>query len=147
MDDPDGSIWAWFFAYGTLAPGDSEVAAREGWTADAVRGRLYDLGPYPALVDVDGPTAEWAFGYVRAVRVATLDGPLDDYEGVADGLYRRVETTTRSGRRAWVYEYAGTPPAGAIGPIASWEGPRVDWPVDDDQGATAGPGATVGPDG
>ena len=35
------------FVYGTLAPESPEVAGREGWVADAVRGRLYDLGPYP----------------------------------------------------------------------------------------------------
>src|SRR4051812_6485646 len=35
------------FAYGTLAPGGPEEAALDGWTADAVRGRLFDLGPYP----------------------------------------------------------------------------------------------------
>jgi gamma-glutamylcyclotransferase (GGCT)/AIG2-like uncharacterized protein YtfP len=40
------------FAYGTLMPADPVAAARQGWRRDAVRGRLYDLGPYPALIDL-----------------------------------------------------------------------------------------------
>ena len=39
------------FAYGTLAPEGPASAVRDGWVADRVRGRLYDLGPYPALFD------------------------------------------------------------------------------------------------
>ena len=37
------------FAYGTLAPEGPVGGVRDGWVADRVRGRLYDLGPYPAL--------------------------------------------------------------------------------------------------
>ena len=43
------------FAYGTLMPADAAAVARQGWTADAVRGRLFDLGPYPGLIDLDAP--------------------------------------------------------------------------------------------
>src|SRR4051812_14226585 len=100
------------FAYGTLAPDGLEAAARGGWVADSVRGRLFDLGPYPALVDLDDPAAGWVQGYVRGVTPAELAGRLDAYEGVDDGLYRRVAATTRGGRRAWVYVYARPlPPA------------------------------------
>ncbi len=108
------------FAYGTLAPETSEVARDEGWAADAVRGRLYDLGPYPALVDHDDQQADWVEGYVRPVSLDQLSGSLDSYEGVRDGLYRRVETTTREGRRVWVYVYAGSVPPSAIGPLPRW---------------------------
>ena len=45
------------FAYGTLMPLDLRSAEKEGWSADAVRGRLYDLGLHPALVDLDEPAA------------------------------------------------------------------------------------------
>ena len=62
------------FAYGTLAPDGPEAASRGGWEPDMVRGRLYDLGPYPALVDVDDPEAGWVAGHVRAVDPAEL-GP------------------------------------------------------------------------
>lgn len=111
------------FAYGTLAPPDPSTAGRDGWLPDAVRGRLYDLGPYPALVEVDDPEAGWVEGYVRPVDAATLAGMLDRYEGVAEGLYRRVAVTTRAGRSAWVYVYARPLPPSARGPLPRWERP------------------------
>src|SRR4051794_22213947 len=103
------------FAYGTLAPGCPGEASLGGWVADAVRGRLFDLGPYPALVDVDAgaPGSAWVEGFVRAVDLAELTGRLDPYEGVDDGLYRRIATTTRGGRRVWVYVYERPIPPGA----------------------------------
>jgi gamma-glutamylcyclotransferase (GGCT)/AIG2-like uncharacterized protein YtfP len=112
------------FAYGTLAPASPEVATRAGWMPDMVRGRLFDLGPYPALVDVDDPAAGWVEGYVCAIDPETLAGPLDRYEGVAEGLYRRVLVPTRGGRSVWVYVYARPVPPGAVGPIGRWEGRR-----------------------
>ena len=116
---------ALFFAYGTLAPAEPEGAVRDGWMPDMVRGRLFDLGPYPALVDVDDLTAGWVEGYVRMIDTAVLTGPLDSYECVAEGLYRRVRVTTRAGRRAWVYVYAQPIPPGARGPLVQWDGPRA----------------------
>ena len=116
------------FAYGTLAPGSRGEAARAGWEPDMVRGRMFDLGPYPGLVGVDdeGTGAGWVAGFVRAVDGAELSGRLDEYEGVSEGLYRRVRTTTKGGRRVWVYVYARPLPAEARGPIERWEGARVD---------------------
>jgi gamma-glutamylcyclotransferase (GGCT)/AIG2-like uncharacterized protein YtfP len=112
------------FAYGTLMPLDFQSAAQDGWSADAVRGRLYDLGAYPALVDLDDRTAEWVEGFVRAVDRAELEGPLDAFEQVDEGLYRRVETLTRNEQRVWVYVYARPVPADAIGPLNRWGGRR-----------------------
>ncbi len=105
-----------FFAYGTLAPETSDVASLEGWMADAVRGRLYDLGAYPALVDHDDQGADWVEGYVRPVSLDQLTGSLDSYEG----LYRRVRAMTRAGRQVWVYVYARPVPPSAIGPLPRW---------------------------
>jgi gamma-glutamylcyclotransferase (GGCT)/AIG2-like uncharacterized protein YtfP len=113
------------FAYGTLAPDGPEEAARGGWAPDMVRGRLFDLGPYPALVDCDHPSAGWVAGYVCEVDADLLVGRLDDYEGVGEGLYRRILTTTRGGRRAWVYVYARPLPPDARGPLDRWDGPRA----------------------
>lgn len=110
------------FAYGTLGPRDSEACVREGWHADAVRGRLYDLGPYPIVVDWDDPTAGWVEGHARAVDRAELEGPLDAYEGVDEGLFLRLVATTRAGRLAWLYAYPHPVPAGAIGPLTRWPG-------------------------
>lgn len=124
------------FAYGTLAPPTPAVATRDGWESDQVRGRLYDLGFYPALVDLEDPTADWVEGYVRPVTADELENQLDVYEAVADGLYERVETTTRHGRRVWVYIYAHTLPARARGPITRWvRPPSLSDRPDHDQGA------------
>lgn len=100
-DEPD-----LLFAYGTLGPSSAADAARGGWLEDEMRGRLFDLGPYPGLVDLNDLTSGWVKGYVRHIEPDELRGRLDAYEGVSEGLYRRVATTTRAGRRAWVYVYA-----------------------------------------
>ena len=81
------------FAYGTLIPREEARLASEGWVQDAVRGRLYDLGAYPGLVDLDDPCAGWVEGYVRPVTIEELEGPLDRYEDVSRGLFRRVQAT------------------------------------------------------
>jgi gamma-glutamylcyclotransferase (GGCT)/AIG2-like uncharacterized protein YtfP len=112
------------FAYGTLMPRDPESAAREGWEPDAVRGRLYDLGPYPALIDLDDPAAGWVEGFVRPVDRDELERRLDPWEEVDRGLYRRVEATTRNGHCVWVYVYNRPLPPQARGPLARWDGPR-----------------------
>ena len=112
------------FAYGTLMPADREAADRDGWRPDAVRGRLFDLGPYPALADLDDPAAGWVEGFVRPVDRGELENRLDPWEELDQGLYRREETTTRASRRAWVYVYNRPLPPGARGPMDRWEGRR-----------------------
>ena len=111
------------FAYGTLTPRDPSTAAEEGWLPDAVRGTLYDLGPYPALIDLDGPDAGWVLGYVRSVSPEELKS-FDAWEDVDNGPYQRVETSTREQRRVWVYVYAQPLPAGARGPLSAWQPQR-----------------------
>jgi gamma-glutamylcyclotransferase (GGCT)/AIG2-like uncharacterized protein YtfP len=108
------------FVYGTLAPANSALALATGWAADRVRGRLFDLGPYPALVDWDDPEAGWIDGYVRRVDRRELEERLDPYEGVAEGLYRRLPVMTAAGRLAWVYVYPHPLPQGARGPLERW---------------------------
>lgn len=114
----------WLFAYGTLMPSGPEDAVRQGWRPDAVRGRLFDLGPYPALVDLDEPSSGWVEGFVRPVELDELMERLDPWEGVDQGLYRRVETTTRGSCRAWVYVYNQPVPTTARGPLVRWDGRR-----------------------
>ncbi len=113
------------FAYGTLAPQNIALAHSQGWQADAVRGRLFDLGPYPALIDVDDVEAPWIDGFVRSVTLDELAHRLDPYEEVDEGLYRRVTTTTRAGRQVWVYVYAQPLPSEAKALSTRWNGPRV----------------------
>ncbi len=62
------------FAYGTLMPADPETVRGDGWSPDAVRGWLFDPGPYAALVNLDDPSARWVRGYVRAVTKENHDG-------------------------------------------------------------------------
>lgn len=114
----------WLFAYGTLMPADPDAAELPGWRRDAVRGRLFDLGAYPVLVDLDDPAAGWVEGFVRAVDADELESRLDPWEGVDEGLYRRVEATTRGSCRVWVYVYNRPVPAGARGPLVRWSGRR-----------------------
>ncbi|WP_169979715.1 gamma-glutamylcyclotransferase family protein [Tautonia rosea] len=115
----------WLFAYGTLGPSDVREAVREGWQDDAVRGRLYDLGPYPALIDWEDSTAGWVEGHVRSVEPIELIEVFDPYEGVGDGQFRRVTLRTLRGREAWVYVFPHPVPAWALGPLTRWEGPRI----------------------
>jgi indolepyruvate decarboxylase len=122
MHDPTPDL---LFAYGTLGPAGPEAAARGGWKPDAIRGRLYHLGPYPALIGLDDPAAGWVEGHVRPVDRVELETRLDPYEGVDEGLYQRRAATTRAGRRVWVYVYARPLPQYARGPMPRWEGPRV----------------------
>ncbi len=112
------------FAYGTLVPRDPSRRVAQGWLVDAIRGRLFDLGPYPGVVDLDEPSAPWVEGFTRPVEELELRDRLDPYEAVDEGLYRRLSTTTRSGRRAWIYVYARPIPASAH-EITAWNGPRL----------------------
>jgi len=112
------------FTYGTLMPRDEEAAASEGWTPDAVRGALYDLGPYPALIDLDDPAAGWVEGYVRSILPAELEKH-DAWEDVEAGLYRRALTTTRNQNHAWIYVYARPLPGHARGPFSRWSRPAA----------------------
>jgi gamma-glutamylcyclotransferase (GGCT)/AIG2-like uncharacterized protein YtfP len=112
------------FAYGTLMPEDAAAAEREGWRPDAVRGRLFDLGPYPALVDLDDPRAGWVEGYVRPISLDELETRLDPWEEVDRGLYRRSETVTRASYRVWVYVYNQPLPPTSRGPLVRWDGRR-----------------------
>ncbi|SIN74725.1 Uncharacterized conserved protein YtfP, gamma-glutamylcyclotransferase (GGCT)/AIG2-like family [Singulisphaera sp. GP187] len=113
------------FAYGTLGPAGLHGAGAFAWVEDEVRGRLYDLGAYPALVDHDDATAGWVAGFVRPVDPIELSRDFDPYEGVDEGLYQRVALTTRGGRLVWVYLYARPLPRQARGPLTRWKGPTA----------------------
>jgi gamma-glutamylcyclotransferase (GGCT)/AIG2-like uncharacterized protein YtfP len=117
------------FTYGTLSPADPTEA--DGWHADAVRGRMFRLGDFPGLTDIDDPSAEWVEGAWRLVDTGELEGRLDRYEEVDEGIFRRVRVETRGGLSVWVYIYALPIPdeIRARGPIARWDGRRV--PIDE----------------
>lgn len=91
------------FAYGTLRsradePGRTLLRDCEPVAEAVVKGSLYDLDDYPALVLAgDGAVA----GTIWSCP-ADLLGRLDGYEDVAGGLFRRVGLRVE-GRPCWVY--------------------------------------------
>jgi gamma-glutamylcyclotransferase (GGCT)/AIG2-like uncharacterized protein YtfP len=104
------------FVYGTLQRGQCRERcwphAPLSVQAATVRGRLYDLGPYPALVEGDelvgGEVWQLAAEYMPHT-LAVLDDVEDAAVGEA-GLYARrlVECRTESGAtvRAYAYYYS-----------------------------------------
>jgi gamma-glutamylcyclotransferase (GGCT)/AIG2-like uncharacterized protein YtfP len=100
------------FVYGTLRRGGPMHALLEPgarWVAAArLRGRLYDLGPFPGLCE--GRRGDWVQGELYRIREAGLLEVLDRYEGRA---FRRVvrEALPADGGApvpAWVYLFAGS---------------------------------------
>ena len=108
------------FVYGTLRQGaDQPIGA---FLASHARrlgpakcpGRLYDLGPYPALTEPQGE-GEWVHGEVYDLARPEVVWPvLDGYEGCgpdndSSGLYQRrlVRLTIPSGQTlpSWAYFY------------------------------------------
>lgn len=89
------------FVYGTLRSGGGAAGLlRDGRPVGTgtVAGTLYDLGRYPALVlDGRGPVE----GEVWRCPPDAL-ARLDEYEGVADGLYSRVLVDVE-GVPCWTY--------------------------------------------
>jgi gamma-glutamylcyclotransferase (GGCT)/AIG2-like uncharacterized protein YtfP len=103
------------FVYGTLKRGQ----VREKWwprkplTVEpaTVRGALYDLEKYPALVEGSDLVAGELWHFAAEDMLATL-ATLDEIEGcagLADDEYRRVEIvcqTANGAVPAWTYMYA-----------------------------------------
>lgn len=106
----------WLFVYGTLRPCVAIPMAR--WLATAaqyvgparVRGRLYDLGPYPGMRAALGPR-EWVVGDVYRVASPRVLRVLDRYEAGTRvrPQFTRVRCPVRlrrgGSRAAWVYLY------------------------------------------
>lgn len=111
----------YLFVYGTLR-GDAGHRASDLLTRRArevgpgrVRGRLYDLGAYPAAVPSPHPQHR-VLGLVYQMEEGPRElllADLDRYEGAA---YRRqvARVVLEDGEsvQAWVYFYARTPPPG-----------------------------------
>lgn len=93
------------FVYGTLMQGQDQEGLLSGLerTAATTRGTLWDLpAGYPAL----GPGSDRVHGELVAGIEPGRLAVLDDYEGVAQGLYQRVEIEVTVGLKAhvaWAY--------------------------------------------
>jgi len=98
------------FVYGTLRAGGSHGAVLDPYKRSEarVRGHLFDLPEgYPAMVVLDGE--EWVHGELVEAVPDRVMGLLDHYEGVEEGLYRRVTVEAWLGLRpvpawAWVMD-------------------------------------------
>jgi gamma-glutamylcyclotransferase (GGCT)/AIG2-like uncharacterized protein YtfP len=97
----DGSPEVHLFVYGTLRSGGGAAELLRGCRlvgTATVAGTLYDLGDYPALVlggdgRVEGEVWRCPADLLRR---------LDEYEGVAEGLFGRAEVEA-AGVRCWTY--------------------------------------------
>jgi gamma-glutamylcyclotransferase (GGCT)/AIG2-like uncharacterized protein YtfP len=89
------------FVYGTLRSGGGAAGLLHGCErvgTGTVAGTLYDLGAYPALV-LDGEgRVEGEVWRCPAEALARLD----EYEGVPEGVYRRVAVQV-GGTDCWTY--------------------------------------------
>jgi gamma-glutamylcyclotransferase (GGCT)/AIG2-like uncharacterized protein YtfP len=112
------------FVYGTLMPGHLRWGVIEphavGWRPAAVEGHLYDTGEgWPAAVFVPGPDLVKGWAVDLHPEVAdVVQAHLDEVEGVAEGLFRRVEVALLGGEPADAYELGPAP--GALPRIAAW---------------------------
>ena len=110
---------AHLFVYGTLMASFGgtmhDLVARYATLLGgaAFAGRLYDAGMYPAAVPAADSPRDRVRGELYRLDSRTsadLLRQLDDYEGCAEGLFRRVRAVvTGDDRRpveAWVYVYA-----------------------------------------
>lgn len=126
-----------FFVYGTLKRGQVNHALIAPAVRDAtpatIRGRLYDVGPFPALSAGDETVSGEALT-VEAAALPRLLAILDDLEGYdpadpAGSMYvRRVVTATAAGGRQFaVYAYFyNRDPAGLRHlPGGEWRGPSA----------------------
>lgn len=87
------------FVYGTLRGGTELLAGCERVASGTVEGTLYAIGDaYPALIAGGGDLVQGEVWRCPASRLSKLDG----YEGVDEGLFRRIGI--RVGERScWTY--------------------------------------------
>lgn len=123
-----GAVALPLFVYGTLMPGHLRWPVIEphalGWRPTAVEGRIYDTGRgWPAAVFEPGEplVRGWAIDLVAEVAPTVL-AHLDEVEGVAHGLFRRVEVALLGGEPAVAYEWAGA--LDDLVPITDWDDER-----------------------
>jgi gamma-glutamylcyclotransferase (GGCT)/AIG2-like uncharacterized protein YtfP len=102
------------FVYGTLrrgAPMHGLLERDVAWVGAArIRGRLYDLGPFPGLTD--GGRNDFVQGELYRIAArdpAQLLDALDRYEGRAfSRVVREVEPAEGAALEAFVYLFAGS---------------------------------------
>jgi gamma-glutamylcyclotransferase (GGCT)/AIG2-like uncharacterized protein YtfP len=94
----------YLFTYGSLtsarpgSPGERLLAGCERVTEGSVRGTLYNLGEYPALL-LSGNDPVPGVIWRCPTRVLPV---LDEYEGTRSGLFRRAAVRAE-GLACWIY--------------------------------------------
>lgn len=119
-----GSTGPLLFVYGTLLPDQSNWFVLEPWVAgpgrpDTATGAMFDTGLGWPAVAFGAPGR--VVGHVFELRHETAAEAfvvLDEFEGIHEGAYTRIEIRTGSGRTAWAYH------AGRTFPVAIPDG---DW--------------------
>lgn len=117
------------FVYGTLMAGEPQGGLLKRFAREeaSVPGRLYRLPQgYPALQPAQVGQGSRVFGeLVRGVDPRLIP-VLDQYEGVAEGLYRRIRVDVTSGLRtwpAWAWVMDDPPARGGVRiPKGRWRG-------------------------
>ncbi len=119
------------FAYGTLQDPqrlETVLGAVSRWRIvgrGTVRGALYNVGRYPALIFRRSAVDRVPGAVIELERGPAALERLDAYEGVADGLYRRrrCRVTMANSERTitWVYIYAR--PVTGLPRIDAWPPP------------------------
>lgn len=105
------------FVYGRLEVGeDLEPSAIKSSTKDTITGECYDLGEYPAAINI-GHSHYFIRGETLEIEESEL-ADLDDVEGGED--YKRIKVVTELGYDAWVYQWIRAIPDSAK-LITSWE--------------------------
>lgn len=137
MSEPGSEAGFHLFAYGTLtegsdAPADLMAGCRKV-AAGSVNGTLYALDRFPALLLGGRDEIPGEVWWCPADRLPALDR----YEGVEDGLFRRVATRV-DGYACWVY-VAGPRLGPRLLPDAVVPGIRRAAPLPGDGSPTAGP--------
>ena len=106
------------FVYGLLKPGFSPPRSVSAQWQGRVRGRLYDLGAFPAALALGADGEPWLDGVVLELDADELP-ELDHFEDVESGEFRRLVVTTEQGDIAWAYEYGRAVPDDAP-QITAW---------------------------
>lgn len=105
----------YLFVYGTLKGNRLGFATTFVKNAE-IKGNLYDLGPFPAVILGGEGTVK---GELHRVEDDRVWQGLDRYEGVPD-LYRREVTTTMCGEDTYVYEYQNAVTADQLVEKGEW---------------------------
>lgn len=105
------------FAYGLLKPDISPPQTMVNCWPDAVFGDLYDLGDYPAIINVE-KSKNTVQGYCLEIDAMELIR-LDEFEDTESGEYRRILTKTHADHHCWIYEYGFEIPNDAIA-VSHW---------------------------